>query len=176
MPAPDTELAAVMDLLPYGLYIVGSQAPDGEANGMMADWLTQVSFRPRLLAVAFENTAHTLANIQQTRAFSINLLGQDEAGMELAQHFAQPYMDAKIAGRAAAGMSGVHRKLEGLAYSRTSRGNPVLTAAIAWIDCTAEQFVAAGDHTLVIGQAVDGQVVRAAEPLTSAYTGWSYSG
>jgi flavin reductase (DIM6/NTAB) family NADH-FMN oxidoreductase RutF len=176
MPALESELAAVMDVMPYGLYIVGSQAPDGELNGMMADWLTQVSFQPRLLAVSFENTAHTLANIRQTRAFSINLLGQDHAGMELAQRFAQPYLDAKIAGRGGAGRASVHHKLDGLAYSRTSRGCPVLAAAIAWVDCAAEQFVAVGDHTLVVGQAMDGRVLRVDAPLTSAYTGWSYSG
>jgi flavin reductase (DIM6/NTAB) family NADH-FMN oxidoreductase RutF len=175
-PATEAVLAAVMDELPYGLYILGTQAPDGEPNGMMADWLTQVSLRPRLVAVAIENTAHTLANLRQVPAFSINVLGQDRAGMELARRFAQPYADSKIGGRSHLAGVDVHRKLEGISYVRTAQGCPVLADAIAWLACTVQQFVGAGDHTLVLGAVLTGGLVRAAEPLTSTYTGWSYSG
>lgn len=172
----EQELAAVMDQMPYGLYIIGSHSPDGEVNGMMADWIMQVSFTPRLLAVSFENDAHSLANIRQTHAFSINLLGQDHEGMELAKHFAQPYFDAKIIGRARPATVSVHHKLEGLAHFRSAGGCPVLEAAIAWAECQAEQFLPVGDHTLVIGRVNDGRVLRDAEALTSTYTGWTYSG
>jgi flavin reductase (DIM6/NTAB) family NADH-FMN oxidoreductase RutF len=168
------ELASVMDEMPYGLYIVGSHSPDGEVNGMMADWVMQVSFAPRLLAVSFENDAHSLANIRETHAFTVNLLGQDHEGMELARQFAQPYLDTKIIGRR--GAAGVHHKLDGLANSRSIRGCPVLESAIAWVECQSEQFVPVGDHTLVIGRVVEGHVLRDGEALTSVYTGWPYSG
>lgn len=176
MPVLEAELTAVMDALPYGLYIIGSRTPDGDGNGTMADWLTQVSFRPRLLTVSIENTAQTLANIRATGAFSVNLLGQDPAGMELARGFAQPFQDAKISGRARPGRAGIHRKLEGIPYATTALGSPVLAAAIGWVDCEAKQFVEAGDHTLVLGHVVNGRLVNDAEPLTSTYTGWLYSG
>ena len=52
----------------------------------------------------------------------------------------------------------------------------ILDEAMAWLECEAEQFVPAGDHTLVIARVLDGRVLRAAEPLTSTYTGWTYSG
>jgi flavin reductase (DIM6/NTAB) family NADH-FMN oxidoreductase RutF len=170
------DLAAVMDEMPYGLYILGSQSPDGEVNGMMADWVMQVSFTPRLLAVSFENDAHSLANVRATKTFTINLLGQDAEGMELARQFAQPYFDNKIVGRVGSPTARIHHKLEGLAHSRSASGCPVLEAAIAWAECQAEQFLAVGDHTLVIGRVSDGRVVRDAEALTSTYTGWPYSG
>jgi flavin reductase (DIM6/NTAB) family NADH-FMN oxidoreductase RutF len=172
----EQDVAAVMEEMPYGLYIVGSQAQDGEANGMLADWVMQVSFHPRLLAVAFENDAHTLANIRATQAFTVNLLGQDPAGMQLAMRFAQPYFDAKIAYRARRAQARVHHKLDGVAFSRSATGCPVLEDAIAWAACEVEQFLAVGDHTLVIGRVSAGQVQREAEPLTSEYTGWPYSG
>ncbi len=48
------EIERVMHELPYGLYIIGSrEESDGKVNGMMADWVMQVSFEPRLVAVAF---------------------------------------------------------------------------------------------------------------------------
>jgi flavin reductase (DIM6/NTAB) family NADH-FMN oxidoreductase RutF len=161
-----------MDDMRYGLYIIGSQA-NGDVNGMMADWVMQVSFQPRLVAVAVEKDAHTLANIQATRAFTVNLLPEDDAGMALAARFAQPYDDAKIGGRPA---RAVHHKLEGIPHTRTARGCPVLDGAMAWLECAVEQFLLVGDHTLVIGRTLDGRLRRDAKPLTSTYTGWVYSG
>jgi flavin reductase (DIM6/NTAB) family NADH-FMN oxidoreductase RutF len=58
---PD-KIPQVMDEMPYGLYIVGSKLGE-DVNGMMADWVMQVSFQPRLVAVALENDARTLWNI-----------------------------------------------------------------------------------------------------------------
>jgi flavin reductase (DIM6/NTAB) family NADH-FMN oxidoreductase RutF len=166
------EVHQIMDDMPYGLYIIGSHRED-EVNGMMADWVMQVSFRPRLVAVAFENDAHTLANIRATREFTINLLPEDHDGMALAAHFAQPYEDAKIGGRLP---RGVHQKLIGIPHTRTARGCPVLDGAMAWLECEAEQLIPVGDHTLVIGRTLDGRLLREAMPLTSTYTGWTYSG
>ena len=165
----------VMDQMPYGLYIVGSAA-DGEVNGMMADWVMQVSFEPRLVAVSFENDAHTLENVRTSGGFTVNLLSQDKASMELASKFAEPYYGAKVKGRAGAAATEIHHKLAGVQHTRAANGCPVLQDAMAWLECKAEEFVPAGDHTIVIGAVLDGQLVRDAEPLTSAYTGWNYSG
>jgi flavin reductase (DIM6/NTAB) family NADH-FMN oxidoreductase RutF len=173
---PDEDISSVMDEMPYGLYILGSHSQDGEVNGMMADWVMQVSFQPRLLAVSFENDAHSLANVRETGVFTINLLGQDDVGMELAKHFAQPYFDAKIIGRSDTPAVRIHHKLEGISFSRSPSGCPVLGAAMAWANCQAEQYLSVGDHTLVIGLVTEGQLLRSAEALTSTYTGWPYSG
>jgi flavin reductase (DIM6/NTAB) family NADH-FMN oxidoreductase RutF len=165
---------SVMEDMAYGLYIVGS-SQDDEADGMMADWVMQVSFDPRLVAVALENDARTLQNIRANSAFTVNFLSQEAHSMALAGKFAQPYLDAKIAGRSGAAVR-IHHKLDGLAHTRTERGAPVLDEAMAWLECEAEQFLPVGDHTLVVGRVLDGQMRREAEPLTSTYTGWNYSG
>ena len=47
---------------------------------------------------------------------------------------------------------------------------------MAWLECEAEQLLAGGDHTVVIARVLDGRLVRDAQPLTSSYTGWNYSG
>ena len=171
----EEEIAKVTHEFPYGLYIIGSRE-DGGVNGMMADWVMQVSFQPRLLAVSFENDSHTLGNVRKHPFFTVNLLAQDQESMELARPFAQPYSGAKVRGRDQTESAKVHYKLEGLDYRTTERGCPVLAAAMAWLECEAEQFLPIGDHTLVIGRVVDGRVEREGEPMTSTYTGWVYSG
>jgi flavin reductase (DIM6/NTAB) family NADH-FMN oxidoreductase RutF len=173
----ETPIAKLMDLMPYGLYIVGSRAEDGD-DGMMADWVMQASFKPRLVAVAFENDAHTLANIQTSGAFTVNFLAQDAPGMALAGRFAQPYFDAKIGGRggSTAVRTRTHHKLDTIPYTRAGNGCPVLDEAFGWLECNATHFVSTGDHTLVVAEVAGGDLRRDADPLSSTYTGWNYSG
>lgn len=171
----DDHIARVMDEMPYGFYIVGSTQA-GEVNGMMADWVMQVSFHPRLVAVAFENDAHTLQNIRANMHFTLNALSQGEDSMHLAAKFAQPYFGAKVKGRTRTVADEIHRKLVGIPHTATANGCPILEAAMAWLECEAEQFVETGDHTLVIARVLDAMLVRDAQPLTSSYTGWNYSG
>jgi flavin reductase (DIM6/NTAB) family NADH-FMN oxidoreductase RutF len=172
----ETPIAKLMDLMPYGLYIIGSRAEDGD-DAMMADWLMQVSFKPRLVTVAFENDAHTLANIRATPQFTVNFLAQDHNGMALAGKFAQPYFDGKIAGRGgAAVLTRTHHKLDTTAYTRAANGAPVLDEAFGWLECRAQEFVPTGDHTLVVAEVTGGELRRDGDLLTSGYTGWNYSG
>ena len=171
-----TEIERVMHEMPYGLYIIGSAEPDGRVNGMMADWVMQASFKPRLVAVFFEPTSHTLQNIRDRAFFTVNLLAQDDASMELARKFAQPYSGEKVEGRKGEERTKVHYKLDGLPYSATKHGCPVLDDAMAWFECRLTDTNPVGDHILVLGEVLEGAVLKEAEPLTSSYTGWTYSG
>jgi flavin reductase (DIM6/NTAB) family NADH-FMN oxidoreductase RutF len=96
--------------------------------------------------------------------------------MDFARAFAQPHSGTKVTGRKGAEATAIRYKLEGLDYDVTGRGVPVLANAISWFECQAEQFLDIGDHTLVIARVLDGRVEREAEPMTSTYTGWTYSG
>src|SRR3990172_1903114 len=93
----EDEIIRAMDCMPYGLYIIGSKMDEG-VNAMMADWVMQVSFKPRLVAVSFENDARTLANIKANGVFTVNFLSEGEESMHLAGRFAQPYFGAKVHG------------------------------------------------------------------------------
>ena len=164
-----------MHELPYGIYIIGS-SERGRPNAMIADWVMQVSFAPRLVAIALENDATTLAAIRDNGAFTVNLLKQQDNGMALAAEFVQPHRAAKVRGRGDQAGLREYDKLAGAEYTTTERGCPILEAALAWLDCEAQDFVPAGDHTLVIGRVLDGEVVASGDPLTSTFTGWVYSG
>ncbi len=163
-----------MHELPYGVYVIGT-AHNGDRNVMVADWLMQVSFRPRLVAVAFEEDATTLANVRGSRVFTVNLL-PEAGGMDMASAFLQPKDPTKIGGRGRGAEAMVHDKLDGVAHHTTPDGCPILDEGLAWISCAAEEFFAVGDHVLVTAQVVDGAILGEGDPLTSVYTGWTYSG
>jgi flavin reductase (DIM6/NTAB) family NADH-FMN oxidoreductase RutF len=56
---------AVLRTFTYGLYAVGVARGD-ERNLFTANWLTQVSFDPPLLAVSVENDSHSIG-LQQKK-------------------------------------------------------------------------------------------------------------
>ena len=172
---PLEPVSEALETLPYGLYVIGSRSEAGEVNGMIADWLMQVSFQPRLVGCSFENHATTLKNVRATGVFSVNVLPVDSR--ELAAMFAQPHDASKIKGRSEEASAVIYDKLRDVPYSLGDQTScPLLEEALAWLECSAEQFVSAGDHTLVIGSVLDGAVLRDGEPLTQRALGWSYGG
>jgi len=167
-------MVEALETLPYGLYIVGSRAADN-VNGMMADWLMQVSFQPRLVAVSLERNATTLANLRETGVFTVNLLAA--ADRALAAKFAQPRRASKIKGRSKAASAVVYDKLRGVPWEPGGlTGCPVLAGALAYLECEVDRLVDVGDHTLAVGRVLAGAVLREGEPLTQRILGWSYAG
>src|SRR5258708_29606192 len=71
----------VLRTFTYGLYAV-SCANEDEINIFTANWLTQVSFEPPLLAVSIENETKSLPMILRSRMFTVNVLRS--GGRELA--------------------------------------------------------------------------------------------
>lgn len=172
--SPRDEATRALGEMPYGLYIIGSRTGN-DLNGMMADWVMQVAFTPRLIAVSIENDARTLENIRASAVFTVNLLTSDQ--MDLAAKFAQPYYGSKIKGRGDPAKSEIHHKLDGVKYELgPETGCPILSDVLAWFECRVRATVPLGDHTLVVGRVLTGAVPRDAVPLTTEVTGWPYSG
>ena len=123
----------------YGLYAVTSVEGD-EVNAFTANWLSQVSFEPPLVAVSIENISKSLPMIQRTRKFAVNVLrtGQRELAGTL-------------------GKSGLKHpdKLSGIAYDITADGYIVLREALSWVACEVHQTMKTGDSTLVVAEVVD---------------------
>lgn len=140
----------VLRLFTYGLYVI--MCDDGTTvNGFTANWLTQVSFEPPLLAVSVENDSQSLPMILQSGKFSVNVLrsGQRELAGALGKSaLKQPH------------------KLDGIAYSVPTSGYPVLQEALAWVACEVREHVKAGDSTVVIAEVVDVGLLAEGQPLT----------
>ncbi len=150
----------VLRLFTYGLYAIMSVDKD-EVNAFTANWLTQVSFEPPLLAVSIENDAKSLTMIQNSGTFTINVLqtGQRE-----------------IAGALGRSAFKVPDKLAGIAHTTTAAGYPILESALGWVACNVRQTIHAGDSTLVIAEVIDAGTLAEGQPLTMAEAGFRHAG
>lgn len=169
---PEENPTPALDMMNYGMYVIGSRGPAG-MNVMAAHWLMQVSFRPRMVALSLENDARTLANVRETRVFSVNIMGEDS--VDLIASFLQPSDPRKIIGRAPGGAP-IIDKLAGVPHKTMATGCPVLRAALAWFECEVEGGLPVGDHTLVVARIVDGGQIAHGRALRDDDLGWTYSG
>ena len=63
--------------MPSGLYVLGSRAGE-RRNGMTVNWVSQVSFEPKLVAVSVEEHAFTHELLVEGGVFSVNLLSVED--------------------------------------------------------------------------------------------------
>jgi len=168
----EEDARVALDMMNYGMYVIGSRGPAG-LNVMAAHWLMQVSFEPRMVALSLENDARTLANIRETRVFSVNVMGDDS--VELVASFLQPANPGKVRGRHLLG-SGVVDKLAGVPHKTRATGCPILRDALAWYECEVDGGVPAGDHTLIVACVIGGGQINHGKPLRDDDLGWTYSG
>jgi flavin reductase (DIM6/NTAB) family NADH-FMN oxidoreductase RutF len=150
--------------MPSGLYVIGA-AHDGRFNLMTANWVTQVSFDPKLVAVSIEREALTHALVHGGRVFAVNLIGRDDRA--IVRRFTKPVeLDASA------------RTLNGFPFHTVRTGAPVLDQAVAYLDCEVREEVAVGGHTLFIGEIVHSgfQQDEATDVLRMEDTRMSYGG
>jgi len=151
--------ARVLELIPYGLYVVGSLNGD-VPMAMVANWLTQVSFDPPCVAMAVEADSRMRACIGASGVFSVNLL--PKGARETAKAF--------LKSPEAAGTT-----IGGRPYVRAGNGAPFLTEAIASIACSVLHAMDVPDHVLLVGRVVEAVLHREGEDvLTLRETGWRY--
>jgi flavin reductase (DIM6/NTAB) family NADH-FMN oxidoreductase RutF len=147
-------------MVSYGLYVVTTRT-EAERGACLVNWLTQCSFEPPMVVIAFEKEAHTLKMLQASGHFAVNVL---ETGQrELAGWFGRHH-------------DKVGDKLANRATQSTPAGGIVLPEALSWFECVVRGQTAAGDHRLVIGEVVDVGVIREGTPLSLKETGFRYAG
>ncbi len=146
----------------YGYVVIGSKSADGNLDAMTANWGTQVSFEPRIWAVAIQADSHTRANIDSTGVFSASFMpgGTHELALKLTKH----------------STSGKGR-LEGLDTSYFETGAPVLNSAVGWIECRVVESHQPGDHVVFFGEVIGGGSGPAEGEATAlSEIGLSYAG
>lgn len=156
----DEAKSIVLNQIGYGLYVIGSRAGD-EYNGMTANWVTQISFDPTLVAIAIQNGSKTRELIEKGRVFSINIIAADDKVL-LARF---------IKHQRRAGSKLGEDEIEG-----GVTGAPILKAALSFVECRVVSQQTPGDHTLFIGEVVNAGVHGEGSPICLEDTGWSYGG
>ena len=119
-------------------------------------WLI-ASGDPLLLALSVNPGHASHALLVAGGGFAVSVLSHEQ--LDLARHFGT---------RSARETD----KLAGIAWRPGRTGAPILTEAIAYLECRLSQRIPAGDHEIVLGRPVAGEVLRPnAVPLTYADTG-----
>ena len=156
----EAEKKEALRLFTYGLYAI-TTGSEQHWNAFTANWLSQVSFDPPLVALSVENTSTSLPIIRQSGRFAVNVYTAEQR--ELAGRLGKPYARSP-------------QKLEDLQVGKGESGCPVLLEAAAWVECAVEGEMRAGDSTLVLGRVVGARVLRHEEPLTMRAAGFKHAG
>ncbi|MET0627829.1 MAG: flavin reductase family protein [Acidimicrobiia bacterium] len=131
----------VLWTMPSGLYVIGSRSGD-RRNAMTANWVTQVSFDPKLLAVSVETEAFTHELITEGQVFSCNIIDREDRA--IVRKFTKP-VDVDLDAHT----------LNGFPFHEGVTGAPILDQAVAFVECAVRQTVDVGDHSVFIGEVVD---------------------
>jgi flavin reductase (DIM6/NTAB) family NADH-FMN oxidoreductase RutF len=151
---------AVLRLFSYGLYGV-TLANGGQVHAFTANWLTQVSFDPPLIAVSVENASRSIGMLRESGVFAVNVF---ETGAK------------ELAGQLGRRSVNVPDKLAGVDYVPGETGCPILTDALGALECRVVGSLPAGDSTLFVAEIVAARFNREGEPLTMKETGFRHSG
>jgi len=120
---------------PAGVTIVTMKGGN-KTHGLTVSAFASVSAEPPLIMVIIENRHHAYSILQEEDAvFAVNILGEEQS--ELSNRFAW----VKDEDRFALGN-----------WSTAETGAPVLTDALAWLDCRIHARYPAGSHTIYVGE------------------------
>ena len=107
---------------------------DGHPAAFVAQSFVSLSLDPPLIAVCPAKTSSSWPKIRAAGAFCVNMLHSKQ--VELCNQFARPGGD----------------KFAGVDWHPGKTGAPVLADALAWVECTLDNELEAGDHTIAIGR------------------------
>ncbi len=132
----------VMGHYPTGVTVVAS-LEDDHPVGLAIGSFFSVSLDPPLVGFCVARTSSSWPRIEATGRFGISVLAED-------QH--------ETSGRFA---SKVEDKFEGESWAPAPvTGSPLITGALAHIDCTLHSVLEGGDHVIVLGQVRNLEVHR----------------
>jgi len=154
-----------LNRMPYGFYSITSKN-GGEVNAMVANWVMQASFSPRLVAMGLAKKAYSFGVIEGGQVFAVNIFNKAD------QEAIMPYTK----GRA----RNPEKMVNAIYTPAPVTGCPVLANAAAYIECKVVRMVdVGGDHIILVGEAINAGVMKEGEvtdTLTLPDVGWSYAG
>ncbi|MDX1416112.1 MAG: flavin reductase family protein [Candidatus Promineifilaceae bacterium] len=134
---------------PSGVTVVTIQTPQiSMPHGLTVSAFASVSPKPPLIMVIIDHRAraHTLLE-QDGAVFAVNILAQDQ--VNISNRFAWVKDEDRFA--------------EG-EWTTATTGAPILTDALAWLDCTIYARYLAGTHSIYVGEVQASEVTRVDEP------------
>lgn len=140
-----TRFRAIMGCLVAGVTVATTLDRQGRPRGLTATAVCSVSLTPPLVLVCIDQAADCYEAFREARAFAVNLLREDQES--LSRQFATKDT----------------LKFEGIAHRPGVTGVPILSGALAHLECLLTAQYPGGDHTIFIGEAVDSAVAFSEE-------------
>lgn len=145
--APDaSSFRTVLGHFATGITLITAMDGD-EPIGLSCNSFTSVSLDPPLVLFCAAKASSTWPRVQAARKFTANILGEDDE--ELCRLFAARGAD----------------RFAHLDWTPGKTGSPVITRALAYVDCEIEDEYDAGDHVIVVGRVVELGYASEGKPL-----------
>jgi flavin reductase (DIM6/NTAB) family NADH-FMN oxidoreductase RutF len=154
----DAVRKTALRMIPYGLYVLASEASDGRVAAATVNWVTQASFEPPLVAVGVKVDSASHGIIQESGAFSLSVLGKAQ-GAEAFAFFKPVEREGDSIGGHTFGAGEI-------------TGSPMLLSSPAAIECELLSVVSEGDHSLFVGKVVNAVVREEPEGRADDATLW----
>lgn len=129
-----------------GITVATVLGRDAKPHGLTANSFSSVSLDPPLVLICVAHQAATHGPFSSASSFAINILGESQK--DLSVRFASSHPN----------------RFEGLEWTLGVVGAPILLESLAVIECEMREKIAAGDHTIFLGE-VRKVVVREGKPL-----------
>jgi 3-hydroxy-9,10-secoandrosta-1,3,5(10)-triene-9,17-dione monooxygenase reductase component len=138
-PAPVVDPARMRDVLGHfasGVTVVTAVADSGPI-GFTCQAFSSLSLEPPLVVFAPARTSRTWPRLREMGHFCVNVLAEDQTA--LSRTFARSGTD----------------KFDGVPWTASPHGDPVLRDVVAWIDCALWAEYDGGDHTIAVARVQD---------------------
>ena len=119
----------VMAHVPTSVAVVAAVV-EGRPEGLSVGTFVRASLEPPLVGFFVAKTSKSWPAIASTGSFCVSVLGHDQSA--LSRRFAVSELD----------------KFEGVSWRPAPSGNPVLSGAVAYVECDVDRVVETGDHLL----------------------------
>jgi len=153
------DVKLILERFPYGVFVVATTSPEGAVLGIMATWVTQVSFEPPLIAFAVETGGDFGQALARAGRFSLNLLRSGDLRLATEILKSGPLLEENGAGKE---------------FVLSTEDSPVLRQSAGALLCRITQTREAGDHQLIVAEVTGGFDAQGTEAMTLRETGWKY--
>lgn len=140
------EFRAALGRFASGVTVITSKDAGGGLHGITVSAFCSVSLDPPLVLICIDKNTGTHHALQETDAFVVNVLSDDQ------QHLSDRFA------------SYLPHKFDQVAHTLGINDLPVITDALANLECVIVQRFDGGDHTIYVGQ-IERATVGDGEPL-----------
>ena len=132
----------VMGNFVTGITVVTTRGTDGQVYGLTVNSFTSVSLDPLLVLVCFDNRLSSLHHFRQSKKFGVSILSEHQE--DLSRIFAKKdsVRPPEI-------------------YFEGSEGQPLLRAALAYLECETVDTYPGGDHQIFLGKVLTANALEA---------------